>query len=95
MRLFIVGATGRTGQLVIEQVIARAHVVTAIVRKPGALPAHDNLRIVTGDPLRIDDLTPHLADHDAVISCLGQRSGTDNTLLRDGTTAMLEAMRST
>jgi len=23
--------------------------------------------------LRIDDLTPHLADHDAVISCLGQR----------------------
>jgi len=35
MRLFIVGATGRTGQLVIEQVIARAHVVTAIVVNQG------------------------------------------------------------
>jgi putative NADH-flavin reductase len=93
MRLFIVGATGRTGRLVVDQAIARGHAVTAIVRKSGALPAHDNLRIVIGDPLRIDDLTPHLAGHDAVISCLGQRSGTDNTLLRDSTTAMLEAMR--
>ncbi|HEV2680013.1 MAG TPA: NAD(P)H-binding protein [Rhodanobacter sp.] len=92
MRLFVVGATGRTGQLVVEQAIKRAHMVTVIVRKTGAVPAHDNLRIVIGDPLRIDDLTPHLAGHDVVISCLGQRSRMDNTLLRDGTTAMLEAM---
>jgi len=37
MKLFIVGATGRTGRLVVEQAISSGHTVTAIVRKPGTL----------------------------------------------------------
>jgi putative NADH-flavin reductase len=94
MKLFIVGATGRTGQLVVRRAISRGHAVTAIVRKPGTLDPHERLRTILGDPLRVDDLEPGLAGSDVVISCLGQRSSKDGTLLLDAAGAMLEAMRS-
>lgn len=92
MNLFIVGSTGRTGRLVVEQAISRGHVVTAIVREPGTLDACAGLRVVVGDPLRAEDLASALAGHDAVISCLGQRSRGDANLLRDAATATLDAM---
>jgi len=50
------------------------------------------LQTVVGNPRNIDILTPILADHDAIISCLGQRSRQDANLLRDSATAMLAAM---
>jgi putative NADH-flavin reductase len=93
MKLFIVGASGRTGGLVLKRAISRGHTVTAIVRKPGTLDPHQHLQTVVGDPLRVDDLVEVLAGHDAVISCLGQRSGKDAMLLRGAADAMLEAMR--
>jgi putative NADH-flavin reductase len=94
MKLFIVGATGRTGQLVLRRAISRGHTVTAIVRKPGTLDPHERLRTIPGDPLRVDDLAPGLAGSDVVISCLGQHSSKDGTLLLDAAGAMLEAMLS-
>lgn len=95
MNLFLTGANGRTGQLVLDKALARHHSVTAIVRKQGAIPSREHLRIVVGDPLRADDLAPVLANHDAVISCLGQRSRQDAYLLRNATAAALEAMART
>jgi putative NADH-flavin reductase len=92
MKLFIVGATGRTGRLVIEQAISRGHTITAIVRRPGMLHAHERLLIVVGDPLRCSILAPALVGHDAVISCIGQRSQQDANLLTRAATSILEAM---
>ena len=91
LRFLVVGATGRTGRLVVDEAIARGHEVTALVRV-GNLPARERLRVVVGDPRRADDLAGALAGHDAVISCLGQRSRDDATLLRDAAAAMLTAM---
>ena len=93
MRMFIVGATGRTGRLTVEQAIARGHAVTSMVRTPEMRSAHEGSQTVAGDPLRVDDLAAVLPGHDVVISCLGQRSGNDATLLRDAAIAMLAAMR--
>jgi putative NADH-flavin reductase len=93
MRLFLVGATGRTGKFVAEQAVSRGHAVTAVVRKAPAWDASNGLEVVVGDALRVDMLTPLLSGHDAVISCLGQRSRNDAFLLRDGASAMLAAMR--
>jgi putative NADH-flavin reductase len=50
------------------------------------------MQIVIGNPLDDADLTPILSGHGAVISCLGQRSPADATLLRDAAAAMVRTM---
>jgi putative NADH-flavin reductase len=95
MKLFLLGATGRTGKLVIEQALRRGHAVTAVVRQSSAgrfMPANAGLHVVVADPRDADTLAPSLAGHDAVISCLGQRSRQDATLLRDSADAIVTAM---
>ena len=91
MRLLILGATGRTGQYVTSQAIARGHSVTALVRT-ASLPPHRNLNSVIGDPRKVEDIATVLAGHDAVISCLGQRKGGDPWLVKEAAEATLAAM---
>ncbi len=91
-KLFILGATGRTGRHVVDQALSRGHAVTALVRRPEKVQGRENLQAKVGDPRRADDLAAGLAGHDAVISCLGQRSRGDASLLRDAAGAMLDAM---
>jgi putative NADH-flavin reductase len=95
MKLFLLGATGRTGRRVIEQALARGHSVTAAVRARTVLQAQPRLNIVPIDPLDADRLAPALADHDVVISCLGQKSRADPHLLRDSAAATLNALART
>ena len=92
LNLFVLGATGRTGRHVTDQAIARGHRVTAMVRRPQSLNPDARLNIVIGDPLNADDLAKVLPGHNAVISCLGQRSSADATLLQDATKVLVRAM---
>jgi putative NADH-flavin reductase len=94
MKLFVVGATGRTGRQVTEQALARGHSVTAIVRNAGSFDPQDGLKIVAGDPLDVDQLASALVGHDVVVSCLGQRSAADASLLQHAAAAMTRAMTS-
>lgn len=55
-RVLIIGGSGRTGKLVIEDLIARGHQVTALVRKPESLEAKAGLETVIGTPLNKDDV---------------------------------------
>lgn len=72
MKLFVIGATGRTGSNVVERALARGHQVTAFVRSPGKLrQGNANLHVVEGDPLQVDRLAAALSGHEAVISTLG------------------------
>ncbi|WAR27758.1 hypothetical protein MAR_013462 [Mya arenaria] len=49
MRLAVLGATGRTGILVVREALARGHEVTAVVRNPDKLTdKHDNLQHAEG-----------------------------------------------
>ena len=92
MRLFLLGATGRTGRRVIEQALSRGHTVTAAVRAPGALQSHPRLDIAAVDPLNADVLASALVGHEAVISCLGQKSRRDAYLLQNAARAVVHAM---
>jgi putative NADH-flavin reductase len=92
MKLLLLGATGRAGQLVMAEALVRGHTVTAIVRAPERVQSQDRLHIVVGDPLSANLLAPLLRDHEVVISCLGQRSRRDANLLSEAAAAMLEAM---
>lgn len=75
MKLVVLGANGRTGQLVLQTALARGMGVTAVVR--GADKAPDvrqaNLKVAVGDPCDPVFLTSVFRDHTAVISTLGGR----------------------
>lgn len=71
-RLVVLGATGGTGKLVVEQALELGHHVTAVVRTPAKLGIeHDRLDTVQGDVTDADTLRPLLRDADAVVSVLG------------------------
>lgn len=55
-RVLIVGGSGRTGKLVINELIARGHEVTALVRNPDSLEAKPGLKTVTGTPMNREDV---------------------------------------
>jgi putative NADH-flavin reductase len=95
MRLFLLGATGRTGTEIIDLALTRGHEVTAFVRSPQKLRPAASLTIVRGDPLRPETMTPVLPGHDAVLSAIGphpRESFRPSTLLADCARATVSAM---
>jgi uncharacterized protein YbjT (DUF2867 family) len=92
MDLVVLGATGRTGRLVVEQALAAGHTVTAPVRSPQKLTIRDsNLRVVTGEATDTAAVTNAMDGADAVISTLG---GT-GSVIADSTQAIVAAARKT
>ena len=96
-RMFIVGATGRTGVEMVDRALARGHQVTAFVRSPGKITRRDaRLRVVKGDPRSVDELSAALPGHDVLLSALGPPPGeailTHSMLLHDCAASALAGM---
>jgi uncharacterized protein len=72
MKLFLVGATGRTGKWILKAALAGGHQVTALVRDPTDRLgiSHPSLSVVSGDLFTVQNLVGTLSGHDAVISAL-------------------------
>lgn len=69
----ILGATGPTGQQLLEQAPEQRYEVTVLVRNPSKLAiAHVNLSIIEGDALNKTILLNALAGQDNAISALGK-----------------------
>ena len=82
MRLFILGATGRTGAELVEQGLARGHAVTAFVRSPRKIALeHERLTVIEGDPLDAGQLRAALPGHDIVLFALGPGPAADHPRL--------------
>lgn len=94
MRIAVFGASGRTGRLVCERGIARGHEIVAHLRTPSKLADADQaIERVEGT---LDDrasLEKALAGCEVAISALGTTDRKPNTVLSDGTRAILETMR--
>uniref|UniRef100_A0A3B5AD03 NAD(P)-binding domain-containing protein n=1 Tax=Stegastes partitus TaxID=144197 RepID=A0A3B5AD03_9TELE len=72
MKITVLGATGQTGQYLVNQALQQGHTVTAVVRNPAKLTVHhDNLKVVTADIFSPDSLKPHFKGQDVIMSCLG------------------------
>ncbi len=71
MKLLVLGATGKTGQLVLAAAARAGHSVTVLVRDPARLPSTDGITVVTGDATSADDLGRALAGQDAVLGVVG------------------------
>lgn len=77
MKILVVGATGATGKLLVEQLLNRGHRVRVIVRSPEKVPEflqkQEHLSVINASILDLSDteLMQHVEGCDAVVSCLG------------------------
>lgn len=73
MRVLVVGASGATGRLVVDQLLNQDVEVTAIVRKLDALPDNAKLNKIQASVhhLTSPEMATHITDCSAVVSCLG------------------------
>ncbi|KAF2192171.1 putative TrkA-N domain dehydrogenase [Zopfia rhizophila CBS 207.26] len=56
MQVLVIGGSGRTGKLVIDELLQRGHDVTTLARNPASVEAKPGLKIVTGTPTKKDDV---------------------------------------
>ena len=94
MKLFVIGATGRTGQEIVQQALARNHQVTAFVRSPGSINlGNERLTVLKGAAMDEDELFRAMQNHDAVVSTLGPREVfKPSSMLHDSALATTRAM---
>jgi nucleoside-diphosphate-sugar epimerase len=94
MRLFILGATGRTGRALLAQARERDYALTAFVRSPQKLGAlQEGVAVRQGDPRSVGELRHALSGHDAVVSALGPTGLRRTTILRDCAHSTVVAMQ--
>jgi uncharacterized protein YbjT (DUF2867 family) len=92
MNLVVLGATGRTGSLVVERALAAGHTVTALVRSPEKLTTvNPNLHVVSGQATDASAVSRALEGADALISTLGGKP----PVITDSTGAIIHAARKT
>jgi uncharacterized protein YbjT (DUF2867 family) len=88
MNIVVLGATGGTGRLVVEQGLAAGHTVTALVRSPEKVMVRNpNLHVVAGQATDPSAVARALVGADALISTLGG----GGSVISDSTRAIVEA----
>src|SRR5450759_3057301 len=93
MKLFVLGATGKTGGALVAQAVARGHGVTTFGRSPFAGADKAKVLNISGNPMNEAELADALPGHDAVLSVLGTRGLGATTVLVDSSRATIAAMR--
>ena len=105
MTILVVGASGATGRLLVEQLLSRGHQVRVVVRSPDKLPDSikndDNLALVVASVLDLSDseMSRHVRGCDAVASCLGHNLtlkgvyGQPRRLVTDATRRLCTAIK--
>jgi putative NADH-flavin reductase len=80
--LLVVGGSGRTGRILIDEALRRGHQVIALVRNPATLARAPGLTILRGSPTVFEDLQQAVRASDvrpsAIISTLGQTRESGN-----------------
>ena len=93
MKIAVIGASGRCGRRTVTHALAAGHEVISVVRTPTSAP--EGTQVAQADARDTDALTRAITGTDAVVSTLGHVEGdNDLTLLQDGATALVTAMRS-
>ena len=94
MKILVIGASGKTGRLVVQKALAAGHEVTAFVHS-----AHEydvaNVRVVEGDAADKAKMSETVAGHDAVLDTIGGKTPYKNTTLEASVaSAIIAAMQS-
>src|SRR6056297_383383 len=104
MSTLVVGATGATGRLLVDQLINRGETVVVIVRSAERLPehlrSHDNVSVVEANLTELSDAetAEHVKGCTAIASCLGHNLslrgifGPPRTLVHDAVAKLCAAI---
>jgi len=94
VKLVIFGASGGTGQHLVQQALARGHTVTAFARRPDSIMAAPSpgLTVVQGDLHDAAAVSAVIAGNDAVLSGLGARTLGRSDVLEVGVRNILAGM---
>lgn len=105
MQILVVGASGATGKLLVEELLRRGQRVRVIVRSPDSLPEairqNEDLSVIHASVLNLSDaeLAEHSKGCDAVVSCLGHNMtlkgifGPPHRLVTDVTRRLCSALK--
>ena len=105
MTTLVVGASGATGRLLVEQLLNRGQNVKVVVRSPDKLPEvlkdHDHLSVIQASILDLSDaeMARHVNGCAAVASCLGHNMswkgiyGQPRRLVSDATRQLCNAIK--
>lgn len=92
MRLFILGASGGVGSLLVKAALESGHQITAQTRRAEKLPMRDGVTVAVGDPTNQNYLQRYLQGQDAAAYCLGVDRSGRTTLFSDSTRTLVEAL---
>jgi len=70
MKVAVLGASGKGGSQITQELVSRGHQVVAIARNPEKLPSGEGITAVQGDASNADALAEQIVGVDAVISSL-------------------------
>lgn len=88
------GATGQTGSEYLKLALAKNYKVKALVRNPSKLTANaENLEVIKGDVLNVEDVKKTVDGADVVVSLFGHVKNSPEWLQTDGTKNIIRAMR--
>ncbi len=105
MTSLVVGASGATGRLLVEQLLERGQQVRIVVRSTENLPeyvtSHENLSVIQASVLDLSDteMAQHVSGCDALASCLGHNLsfkgtfGPPRRLVTDATRGLCSAVK--
>ena len=96
MKIFLFGATGRTGKEVLDQLLQQGYDVTVLVRSIIKLDYLKNskLSIIEGDIFNPDSYKKELSKSDVVISTIGTGSSKKpTTIYSEGTGKIISVMK--
>ena len=105
MTILVVGASGATGRLLVEQLLNRGQSVRIVVRPgshvPDSIMSHENMSLIRASILDLSDseLAGHVRGCHAVVSCLGHNLsfrgifGRPRRLVTDATRRLCRAIR--
>lgn len=77
MHVLILGATGRTGKLLLQEALSRGYTVNALVRDKSKVPAHSALTLFEGLPTDEATLNGAMAGCEAILSALNISRNSD------------------
>jgi putative NADH-flavin reductase len=92
-KIIVFGATGKTGRLVCSQLLKNGASVSGFGRSAEKIKSIDeNLLVAQGNIHEYESISKAIANHQAVIVCLGSTSLKDKSTLSTGTKNIVEAM---
>ena len=93
MKILVVGATGKTGELAWRKAVAEGHDVTVFGRSVAKRYKDDPVRKMQGDVLDSAAVTAAIAGQDAVLVCLGPVNSRDRVTLTQGARNICQVLR--